>query len=176
MNYPLLIAEMLWHSDVYMSKRGRNRVEYMRSLNLIRQYFENYVISEGLMNYSHSKLAYTLTSRLVEISPKLIDCGVVYRKLYEQPTLDIMNDYFECLAKVYTNAPLYCDYFFTLSEMYIRLSRLIRAGKLTECKDWIHDMKDATMIFESDPRYTQNDDDYDTDSTLSSLSDINEDV
>ena len=64
-----------------MSKRGRNRVEYMRSLNLIRQYFENYVISEGLMNYSHSKLAYTLTSRLVEISPKLIDCGVVYRKL-----------------------------------------------------------------------------------------------
>ena len=86
-----LIAEMLWHSDVYMSKWGRNHVEYTSALNLLRQHFEKYAISERLTNLSHSKLAQTLTSRLAKICSKLIYCGFVYRQLYEQPTVDLMN-------------------------------------------------------------------------------------
>ena len=52
-----LIAEMLWHLDVFMSKRGRNHVEYTSALNLWRQCFDKYAISERLTNLSHSKLA-----------------------------------------------------------------------------------------------------------------------
>ena len=69
-----------------MSKRARNHVEYTSALNLLRQHFEQYAISVRLTNLSHSKLA------KIHVCPKLIDCGVVYRRLYEQPTVDLMND------------------------------------------------------------------------------------
>ena len=79
-----------------------------------------------------------------------------------------MNAGFQELSHIYSNAMSYCNHFFTYSEMYVRLSRLIRMREITKCNEWITDMKNAKFFFDSDPRYQG----YDTESSLSSLSDI----
>ena len=166
--YLLSIADVLWQSGVIMENCSVNNKEYMNTLNFIREYFETYVTNEGLMNYGHSRDAYNFVEKLIEICPKLVDSGAAYKLLYEQPTYNIMNACFQELSHIYSNAMSYCNHFFTYSEMYVRLSRLIRMREITKCNEWITDMKNAKFFFDSDPRYQG----YDTESSLSSLSDI----
>ena len=79
------------------------------------------------MSNGHSRDAYNFVEKLIEFCPKLVDSGAAYKLLYEQPTYDIMNTYFQELSRIYTDAILFCDHFLlTRRCMFVCLGRIER--------------------------------------------------
>ena len=71
--------------------------------------------------------AQTLTNRLakIHVCPKLIDCGVVYRQLYEQPTVDLMNDnsHLFYVISFYTDKTMIWE-----NEIYVKIKSATAGG------------------------------------------------